>query len=112
MLRLSLVFLHVTTDEDIEKLVSSTEFDIGANFDGVPALHDGILKFVETDFLAGIEAVAEIFTLEHLLQGDAGIEFENFLIAHLAEPIAVINDFSLIAVENFKCLLGVGGCID
>jgi hypothetical protein len=50
------------------------------------------LQFVQAHFLAGIEAVAEVLALEHLLERDAGVELEDFLVGHLAEPVAVVND--------------------
>ena len=74
--------------------------DVGADFHGVPALHDRVLEFVEADFLAGIEAVAEVLALEHLLEGDAGVELEDFLVGHFAEPVAVVNDLGFRACRG------------
>lgn len=85
--------MEVAADEDVEELVGAADFDVGADFDGVPTLHDGVLEFVEADFLAGVDAVAEVLALEHLLKGDAGVEFEDFLVGHFAEPVAVVDDF-------------------
>jgi hypothetical protein len=86
-----------------------TYFDIGADFDGIPALHDRVLEFVEADFLAGVKAGAEILALEHLLKGDAGVEAEDFLVGHFPEPVAVVNNLGLGFVEDLERLVGVGG---
>ncbi len=101
------VFLEVAADEEVEELVGAAEFDVGADFDGVPALHDGVLDFVEADFAAGFDAIAEVFALEHLLEGDAAVEADHFGEGHLAKPGAVVDDFGAVAVEDFEDLIGV-----
>ena len=63
---------------------------------------------MEADFLAGIEPVAEILALEHLLEGDPGVEPQDFLIGHLAEPIPVVHNLGLRFVQNLERLIGVG----
>lgn len=108
LLGLALFFLAVAADEDVEELVGAAEFDVGLDFDGIPALHDGVLEFVEANFLGFFDAVAEIFALEHLLEGDARIEAEDVLVGHFAEPFAVIADFGFFAIEDFESLFGVG----
>ena len=95
LLRLAFFLLEIAADEDIEELVGAAEFDVGADFHGVPALHDGVLEFVEADFLAGVDAVAEVLALEHLLEGDAAVELEDFLEGHFSEPVAVVDDLGL-----------------
>ena len=93
-------------------MVGAADLDVGTDFHGVPALHDRVLQLVEADFLAGLEAGAEVLALEHLLEGDARVELEDFLVAHFAEPVAVVDDLGLGPVEDLEGLVGVGGGID
>ena len=58
--------------------------------------------------MAGIDAIAEVLALEHLLECDLGVELENFLVGHFAKPIAVVDDFGFRLVEDLKGLVGVG----
>jgi hypothetical protein len=99
--------LHIAADEDIEELVGAAEFDIGFDLDGVPALHDGILDFVEADFLFRGEAIFKVIALEHLLHGDAGIEAEDVFVGHFSKPFAIVNDLGFGAVEDFESLVGI-----
>ena len=69
---LAVGFLEVAANEDVEELVGAAKLDVGLDDDGVPALDDGVLDFVEADFLAVVDAGAEVLALEHLLHGHAG----------------------------------------
>ncbi len=60
----------------------------------------------------GVEAGAEVLALEHLLEGDAGVELEDFLVGHLPEPVAVVDDLGFGLVEDLEGLVGVGGGVD
>ncbi len=63
---------------------------------------------MEADFLTGLDTVAEILSLQHLLQSDAGVELEDLLVGHFPEPVAVVDDLGLGFVEDFEGLIGVG----
>jgi hypothetical protein len=112
LLGLAFFFLEVAANEDVEKLVGSADFDVRPDFYGIPALHDWVLQLVEADFLTCLEASAEVLALEHLLESDTAVELEDFLVSHFAEPVAVVNDFSFRAVEDFEGLVRVGGGVD
>jgi hypothetical protein len=63
LLWLTLLFLEVTSYQDIKKLIRSTEFDIGFDHHRVPALHDWILNFMRMNGLLLVDPGAEIFAL-------------------------------------------------
>ena len=108
LLWLALLLLEVAADEDVEELVGAADFDVGADFDGVPALDDGVLDFVEADFLTFFDPRFEILALEHLLHGDAGVEAEDVFEGHLPEPVTVEDDLGFVRVEDLEGLGGVG----
>ena len=63
---------------------------------------------MSVDRLLFLEAFAEILALQHLLQGDATVETNDFLVAHLAKPIAVENNLGAAGIENLEGLLAIG----
>ena len=72
--------MQIAPYEHVEKLVSAADFNIGLDFNGVPALHDGILDLVKADLLTFFYTGFEVFALEHLLHGHAGIELKDLII--------------------------------
>ncbi len=56
-----------------------------------------------------LEAVAELLALEHLREGDLGGEIDHAGIAELVEPLRVVADLGLVAVEDAEDLVLVGG---
>ena len=47
--------------------------------------------------------------MEHLLESDAGVELEDFLVAHFPEPIAVVNDLVFFVVEDLESMVELHG---
>ena len=100
--------LKIASDQDVEKLVGSAQLDISFYHHRVPALHDRILNLVGMDRLLMVDAGAEIFALEHLLQRDATVQSNHIFVIHFAEPLAVEDGFSARRIEYFKRLLAIG----
>ena len=100
--------MQIAPDEDVEELVAAADLDIGADDDGVPALHDRILNLVQSYLMPLAEAILEILALHHLVQRDARVEADHVEEIHFLEPRAVVNDLGLRFVEHEKRLLGVG----
>lgn len=101
--------LQVPADHDIEELIRAADFDIGADDDRVPSLHDRVLEFVGADGERIFHSIAEVLALEHLLESDAAIEADDFFVSHFAKPIAVEDDFGFFFIEDFESLFLVGG---
>ncbi len=105
---LAQVFLEFSADEVVEELIAASELDVGADHDGVPALHEGVLEFGECDGGAFGVAFAEVIAFEEAGDGDAGVEAEDVGVGEFVEPFGVAPDFSACGVEDFEDLVGVG----
>ena len=70
------LLLKVAPDQDVKKLVRSSELDVSFHHDRVPALHNRILYFVGVDGLLIVDSRLEIFALQHLLQASRGCSDE------------------------------------
>ena len=64
--RLVALFLEVASNEEVEELIGSSDFYVGSNHNGIPSLKDGVADFVDAEGLLCLEAVFEVFALEHL----------------------------------------------
>ena len=100
--------LEIATDQNVEELVSPSQFDVRFDHDRVPALHDRILDFMGMNGLLPIDSLTKIFALEHLLQGDAAVEPDHFFVSHLAEPIPIEDDLGAAGIEDLESLLAIG----
>jgi hypothetical protein len=106
--RLAGVALEVAAHEEIEFLIGAAELDVALEHDGVVALHDGVEEFVDADGLLGLEALVEVFALEHLGDGGLGGEADQICVTELVEPLGVEADLGERAIEDAEDLLGVG----
>ena len=66
MLILSRFGLEISPGEDVECLVLATHFDVGFDCDRVVALGQRVEELVQGNRRAGIPALAEIITRQHL----------------------------------------------
>ena len=46
---LSLLFLQIAPDHDVEKLVGAAQFNVGLDHHRIPSLHDRVLQFMGAD---------------------------------------------------------------
>ena len=105
---LACLALKVASDEVVEELIVTAEFDIGVDGDGVVALKDGVLKFGEADGDALFVAFGEIVAFEHAGDIDLAVEAKEIKAGEFGEPFSVAADFGFLGIEDFKDLVGVG----
>ena len=105
---LACLALKVATDEVVEELIVSAEFDIGADGDGVVALKNGVLKFGEADGDTLFVAFGEVVSFEHAGDIDLAVEAKEIEASELGEPFSVAADFGFLGIEDFEDLVGVG----
>jgi len=105
---LSRLALKIASDEVVEELIVSAEFDIGVDGDGVVALKDGVLKFGEANGDALFVTFGEIVAFEHAGDIDLAIEAKEIEAGKLGEPFAIATDFGFLGIEDFEDLVGVG----
>ena len=106
--RLAGVALQVAAAHEVELLVGAAELDVALERDGVVALRHGVEQLVDVDGLLVLEALVEVFALEHLRNGELGGELDHARVAELVEPLGVVADLGFLGVENFEDLLFVG----
>ena len=63
------------------------------------------------DGLLIVNARPEIFALQHLLQRHATVETNDIFERHRPKPVTVANSLRPSRIEDFECLLTVGGGI-
>ena len=80
--------LHVAREEQVEGLVGPAELDVGADGDGVVALHQRIEQLEHRDRRARGEALGEVVALEHLGDRRRAREAEELVHRHV-EPLGV-----------------------
>ena len=68
------VALQVAAAHEVELLVGAAELDVALEGDGVVALGHGVEQLVHVDGLLVLEALVEVFALEHLRDGELGGE--------------------------------------
>ena len=105
---LPFLLLQVAPDHDIEKLIRAAEFDIGLDHHRIPPLHDRVLHLVGPDRLGFVHPLAEIFPLQHLLQGDPAVQANDIGEGHFFEPLAIEDNLGLRPVQHLESLLLVG----
>ena len=106
--RLAVIVLQFAAHQQVELLVGAAEFDVALERDRVVALHHGIEQFVHADRLLFLEALVEVLALEHLRDGELGGQADEAFVVELEEPLGVVADFGLVAVENLEDLRLVG----
>ena len=87
------VALQITTDHEVEELLATAEFDIGADFHTVLALHERIETLVQVNGLAGLQALGEVVPLQHALHGDLACQLQERVEVKTTEPFAVVAHF-------------------
>ena len=102
------VALEVAAAHEVELLVGAAELDVALEGDGVVALRHGVEELVDVDGLLVLEALVEVFALEHLGDGELGGETNHARVTELVEPLGVIADFCFVAVEDLEDLVFVG----
>ena len=100
--------LEVATDEIVEELVVTTQFDVGLNGDGIVALQDGVLKFGQADGDAFSVAFGEVVPFEQAGDVDLSVEAEKVGTGEFGQPLAVVANFGFLGVDDLEDLVGVG----
>jgi len=78
--------------------------------DRVVALEEAVEELVLVDRLPFVEALGEVLSLEHARDGALGHELDQVHRRHLLEPLGVVTNLGLAAVEDLVGLLDVGLC--
>ncbi len=106
--REAVILLELAAHEQVELLIGAAEFDVALEGDRVVALHHGVEQFVDADRLLFLEALVEVFALEHLRDGELGGEAHEGFEVELEEPLGVVANLGLFRVENLEDLRLVG----
>ena len=97
----------MATDNQIELLIGTAEFDIRFGRDRVVTLHQRIHKFMQRNRPSFGITFLEIIAFQHACDRIFRCERQNVGKIHFTEPFAVEMDFRFIAIQNFKNLIFV-----
>ena len=106
--------LQLAAHQQVELLVRASEFDIGFERHRIVALRDGIEQLVHGNRLLFLEALVEVFPLEHLRDRELCRQLYEAFVAKLAQPFAIEPHLGLVAVEDLEDLglIGFGVLVD
>jgi len=105
---LSGLTLEVATDEIVEQLVVTSEFDVGLYGHGVVALEDGILELGEADGNTLFVAFGKVVTFEHPGNVHLAVQTEQIGAGEFGEPFPVAAHLGFFWIDDLEDLVGVG----
>jgi len=104
--------LEVAGHQEAEELLGPAQLDVGADLDGIPALHQRVEALVQVDRLLGGKPLGEILAGRDLRQGHVPRQVEDVEERPGREPIAVVVDLGAVEVDDppdlAEIILGVG----
>ena len=108
-LRFLAVLLHKRApDEVVELLVIASDLDVALDLDRVHALAKWIEDLVHGDGLVSLEPLGEVIALHDARHGVAGTKADHVLKRHLAQPVLVVVNLSLLRIKDLVDLAAHG----